>query len=80
MSKSINIGPRIILNVIFLLLVLILITPVFAEGNYNYRFGDVNEDGKINIADVVYLFKHRNISLEDGDLNCDDKINIADVV
>ncbi|GBF36273.1 ABC transporter substrate-binding protein [Methanofervidicoccus abyssi] len=80
MSKSINIGPRIILNAIFLLLVLILITPVFAEGNYNYRFGDVNEDGKIDITDVVYLFKHRNISLEDGDLNCDDKIDITDVV
>ena len=62
---------------------LILITPVFAEnkeGDYNYRLGDVNKDGKINIADVVYLFRNRDLPLEDGDLNCDNEINIADVV
>ncbi|MBW9220679.1 ABC transporter substrate-binding protein [Methanothermococcus sp. SCGC AD-155-M21] len=77
MPKNIYDGIKIILSVIPLL---IIITPVFAEGNYNYRMGDLNEDGSINIADVVYLFKNRDMSPEDGDLNCDNSINIADVV
>ncbi|AXI25384.1 hypothetical protein CFE53_04235 [Methanofervidicoccus sp. A16] len=77
MTKNIYIIPKVILSVVTLL---ILIMPVFAESNYNYRFGDVNEDGEINIADVVYLFKNRNLPFEDGDLNCDNSIDIADVV
>lgn len=77
MSKNIYISLKIILSVISLL---IITTPVFAEGNYNYRLGDLNEDSSINIADVVYLFKNRDLSLEDGDLNCDSTVNIADVV
>ena len=76
MPKNINIDPKIILSVILL----ILTTPVFAEGNYNYRLGDVNRDGSIDIADVVYLFKNRDLPLEDGDLNCDNKIDIGDVI
>jgi len=44
------------------------------------EIGDVNADNSIDIADVVYLFKNRNLNLEDGDLNCDNSIDIADVV
>ncbi|HIQ32818.1 MAG TPA: ABC transporter substrate-binding protein [Methanothermococcus okinawensis] len=75
MIKNLNFMRRIILVALSLLLV----TPVLAKGNYNYRFGDVNEDGIIDIADVTYLFKNRNLPLEDGDLNCDNSIDIADV-
>ncbi|BAP62607.1 ABC transporter substrate-binding protein [Methanococcus maripaludis] len=42
--------------------------------------GDVNGDGSISIADVVYLFKHRNVGLDVGDLNCDNAVNVVDVV
>ncbi|CAB3289132.1 Periplasmic binding protein [Methanocaldococcus lauensis] len=60
-----------------LLTFMILLTPaVFGE-----NVGDINGDGSINIADVVYLFKHlRDVGIEKGDLNCDDSVDIADVV
>jgi len=45
-----------------------------------FKVGDINHDGSIDIADVVYLFKHRNVPLEEGDVNCDNSIDIADVV
>ncbi|ABR54042.1 periplasmic binding protein [Methanococcus vannielii SB] len=44
------------------------------------KIGDVNGDGNINIADVVYLFKNRNVPIDVGDLNCDGNVNVADVV
>jgi iron complex transport system substrate-binding protein len=44
------------------------------------KFGDVNKDGSIDIIDVVYLFKNRNLDYEVGDINCDGSINIIDVV
>ncbi|AEH06905.1 ABC transporter substrate-binding protein [Methanothermococcus okinawensis] len=44
------------------------------------EIGDINNDGSVDIADVVYLFKHRNVPLDDGDLNCDNSVDIADVV
>lgn len=34
------------------------ISPIYGEGDYNHRLGDVNADGSIDIADVVYLFKN----------------------
>ncbi|ADG14055.1 ABC-type Fe3+-hydroxamate transport system periplasmic component-like protein [Methanocaldococcus infernus ME] len=74
MPKNINIIGYILLTVLLLLM------PVYAEGDYNHRLGDVNKDGSIDIADVVYLFKHRNLEIEDGDLNADGSIDIADVV
>ncbi|MBW9224088.1 ABC transporter substrate-binding protein [Methanothermococcus sp. SCGC AD-155-E23] len=61
-------------------ILLLSIAPVIAEGNYNYRLGDVNWDGNINIGDVVYLFKNRDLPLEEGDLNCDGDVDIGDVV
>jgi aminopeptidase N len=48
--------------------------------------GDVNRDGHIDSADVVYLINYlflggpSPIPLEAGDANCDGKINAADVV
>jgi iron complex transport system substrate-binding protein len=77
MIKTAYRSTFVLLSIVSLLL---SISCVSAEGNYNYRFGDVNEDGSIDIADVVYLFKNRGLDLEDGDLNADNNINIADVV
>jgi hypothetical protein len=50
------------------------------------RRGDVNRDGKINAADVVYLINYlfihgpEPIPREAGDVNCDAKISASDVV
>jgi iron complex transport system substrate-binding protein len=77
MAKNINKVLIIILSATFLIL---STTSVYAEGDYNHRFGDVNKDGSIDISDVVYLFKHRDLDLEDGDINADNSIDIADVV
>jgi hypothetical protein len=51
-----------------------------------FTYGDANGDGKINIADVVYLINYLFINgpapepLQAGDANCDGVINTADVV
>ncbi|GEM_PF-1134343 len=77
MSKNINIIGYILLTV-FLILV-----PAYGESvdDYKYRLGDINKDGSVNIADVVYMFKHLNdVPVYDGDLNADDSVDIADVV
>ncbi len=48
--------------------------------------GDVNGDGVVNSADVVYLINYLFIGgpapepLEEGDVNCDSTINVVDVV
>jgi streptogramin lyase len=53
---------------------------------FQFLRGDVNGDGVINAADVVYLINYLFISgpapvpLEAGDVNCDGTINAADVV
>jgi hypothetical protein len=50
-------------------------------------FGDVNNDGAINVTDVVYLINHLFIDGPEpvplwiiGDVNCDLKVNVSDVV
>ena len=77
MSKNINSISLVLLSVVFFLL---CIVPAYADGDYKYRLGDVNADGSIDIIDVVYLFKNRNLNYEDGDINADGSINIIDVV
>ncbi|ABR55710.1 ABC-type Fe3+-hydroxamate transport system periplasmic component-like protein [Methanococcus aeolicus Nankai-3] len=77
MSKNINITSLVLLSMVSFIL---CIVPVYADGDYNHRLGDVNADGSINIIDVVYLFKNRNLDYEDGDINADNSINIIDVV
>ena len=62
----------------FLLLIISLMLSIpFVVG---YKMGDVSHDGSVDICDVVYLFKHRNLPVEEADINCDNSIDIADVV
>ncbi|XRO77414.1 hypothetical protein ACO3VM_02475 [Methanocaldococcus sp. 10A] len=58
----------------------ILMLLYFVPAVVGAKMGDINGDGSINIADVVYLFKHRDVPLEVGDLNCDNSVDIADVI
>ncbi len=61
----------IILFILFYLFPIVMGNPV----------GDINGDGEVNIADVVYLFKHFNeVPVDVGDLNCDNSVDIADCV
>jgi len=61
-------------------IVLSLIALTLIPLSFGLQMGDINKDEDVNIADVVYLFKNRDVPLEEGDLNCDGTINIADVV
>ncbi|MBW9223850.1 ABC transporter substrate-binding protein, partial [Methanothermococcus sp. SCGC AD-155-E23] len=60
----------------FILLSLILLSLPLSSG---LQMGDINKDGDVDIADVVYLFKNRDVPVEEGDLNCDGSVDIADV-
>jgi hypothetical protein len=61
--------------------------PVIRTIHYFMR-GDVNDDGVINVTDVVYLINYlflvppgpAPIPSEAGDVNCDGVINVTDVV
>ncbi|MCK4385163.1 MAG: dockerin type I repeat-containing protein [candidate division Zixibacteria bacterium] len=50
------------------------------------KIGDANDDGKINVVDVVFLINYLFAEgpepdpWENGDVNCDGEINIEDVV
>jgi hypothetical protein len=69
------------------------VSQIFTEVEYavhispwDYR-GDVNGDGKLNAADVVYLINYLYISgpppvpsVSEGDVNCNGIVNAADVV
>jgi hypothetical protein len=60
--------------------------PYQQEIDISHLRGDVNADGLIDIADVVYLINYLFIDgpppdpLEAGDANCDGVVDIADVV
>ena len=60
--------------------ILSLIVLASIPTSFGLQMGDINKDGDVNIADVVYLFKNRDVPVEEGDLNCDGTVNIADVV
>ena len=61
-------------------LLLIFLTLAILPISLGYKIGNINHDDSIDISDVVYLFKHRNVPLEEGDVNCDNSVDIADVV
>ncbi|EHP86931.1 hypothetical protein [Methanotorris formicicus] len=61
-------------------IILVLLALIVMPISLGFKIGDINHDGSVDIADVVYLFKHRNIPLDEGDVNCDNSIDIADVV
>ena len=48
--------------------------------------GDPNKDGKISVADVVYLINYlfkggpTPVPIQSGDVNCDGKVTVSDVV
>lgn len=52
----------------------------------NYRRGDANNDGKISLADVIYIANYllkggpAPYPLDAGDCNADKKINLADAI
>ena len=52
--------------------------------DYNMIIGDINNDGNINVVDIVTLVDHilnpTGFELEQGDINNDGTINIVDVV
>ena len=62
------------------------VVPVVRRCGPEFIRGDVNGDGVIDIADVVYLINYLCIDgpapdpLEAGDANCDEVVDIADVV
>jgi len=47
----------------FILLSLILLSLPLSSG---LQMGDINKDEYVDIADVVYLFKNRDVSVEEG--------------
>ena len=59
---------------------LVLVALVLMPISLGFKMGDINHDGSVDIADVAYLFKHRDVPLEEGDVNCDNSVDIADVV
>ncbi len=74
---------------VFLLLVLVIV--FFSMSDYSYglqsiNYGDINDDGKINVQDAVLVMKHvLGLELLDdeqqraADVNGDGAINIRDV-
>ena len=59
------------------------VVTLFEQSAPGYEIGDVNHDGKVNIADVTELINlllnnSESIPVE-GNVNGDDKVNIADV-
>jgi hypothetical protein len=67
-------------------------SPIYTQVEYAVRIcpgeyrGDCNDDGVVNVGDVVYLINYLYKGdpppdpYSEGDLNCDDIINVGDVV
>ncbi len=60
-------------------------TTIYAKWIKTYLIGDVNDDGKVNSADAVYLLRHTMRASkypisQSGDMQGDGKVNSADAV
>jgi len=86
MLKSIRkrIGAKTTLVLLSIFLFLFLISSIaFAEPG---KLGDINDDGKVNVLDVVLVMRHV-LEIEEldqdqekyADVNCDGKVNVQDV-
>ena len=64
----------------YLLIIILLITNIY--GQINRTNGDINDDGEINVADIVTLVSYilDDTVNENGDLNQDGFLDILDVV
>ncbi len=64
----------------YLLIIVLLITNIY--GQINRTSGDINDDGDINVADIVTLVSYilDDTVNENGDLNQDGFLDILDVV
>ena len=64
----------------YLLIVSLLIANIY--GQVNRTLGDINDDGEINVIDVVLLVSYilDGTVNENGDMNQDDLLNVLDVV
>ena len=51
------------------LLLLSIMALIIMPISIGYKMGDTNHDGSVDICDVVYLFKHRNLPVDEGDVN-----------
>jgi hypothetical protein len=53
---------------------------------YHYLCGDVNDDEKVSVSDIVYLISYlfkfgpAPAPIQSGDANCDGKVSLSDIV
>ena len=64
----------------YFFIIILLITNIY--GQINRTNGDINDDGQINVADIVTLVSYilDDTVNENGDLNQDGFLDILDVV
>ena len=64
----------------YLFIIILLIANIY--GQQNRSIGDINDDGEINVIDVVLLVSYilDGTVNENGDMNQDDLLNVLDVV
>ncbi len=60
---------------IILIVTFLLLTATYAHGNPEAKFGDINEDGVVDVEDVVLVIKHI-LGIESFD---EDQQKVADV-
>ena len=70
-------------NILYILLITLLIGSLFSRNPHSRTLGDINDDGVINIIDIVLivnLILNNNDFDSNADLNNDQTINIVDIV
>ena len=70
-------------NILYILLATLLIGSLFSRNPHSRTLGDINDDGVINIIDIVLivnLILNNNDFDSNADLNNDQTINIVDIV